>query len=37
MKQNNESEFTAKPADDIPRNGLVDKLTRGIQNFVHRM
>jgi len=37
MKKPNDSEFTAKPADDIPRNGLVEKLTRGIQNFVHRM
>ena len=37
MKENNDSEFTAKPAEDIPRNGLVEKLTRGIQNFVHRM
>ena len=29
--------FTANPADDIPRNKLTEKLTRGIQSFVQRM
>lgn len=30
-------QFTANPADDIPRNKLTEKLTRGIQSFVQRM
>lgn len=29
--------FTAKPADDIPRNKLTEKLTRGLQSYVQRM
>lgn len=29
--------FVATPADDIPRNKLTEKLTRGIQSFVQRM
>lgn len=32
-----EKGFVAKPADDIPRNQLTDKLARGIQSFVGRM
>lgn len=34
---NHGSGFTAKPADDIPRNKLTEKLTRGLQFFVQRM
>ena len=29
--------FTATPAEDIPRNKLTEKLTRGIQTYVQRM
>jgi hypothetical protein len=35
--EDNDDGFTARPADDIPRNKLTDKLTRGIQSFVQRM
>jgi hypothetical protein len=31
-----EQQFTANPADDIPRNKLVEKLARGLQSFVQR-
>ena len=30
----NAGQFTANPADDIPRNKLTEKLARGIQSFV---
>ena len=30
-------EFTASPADDIPRNRLVEKLVRGMQAYLERM
>lgn len=30
-------QFTANPADDIPKNKLVDKLVRGLQHFIQRM
>lgn len=29
--------FIANPADDIPRNKLVEKLARGLQAYVQRM
>ena len=29
--------FQAQPTDDIPRNKLVEKLARGLQNYVQRM
>jgi len=29
--------FIARPAEDIPRNALVSKLVRGIQNLVQRL
>ena len=32
-----EDEFTASPAEDIPRNRLVDKLVRGLQAYIQRM
>ena len=43
-KKNNETsdeekqeEFTASPADDIPRNRLVEKLVSGMQAYLERM
>ena len=35
--EDNEEEFTASPAEDIPRNRLVDKLVRGLQAYIQRM
>ena len=32
-----QEEFTANPADDIPRNRLVEKLVRGMQTYLERM
>ena len=29
-----EDEFTASPAEDIPRNRLVEKLVRGLQAYI---
>jgi len=34
--EDDEQQFTANPADDIPRNKLVEKLARGLQSFVQR-
>lgn len=34
--EDDEAQFTANPADDIPRNKLVEKLARGLQSFVQR-
>lgn len=36
-EDDNAGAFIATPADDIPRNKLTEKLTRGIQSFVQRM
>ena len=36
-KNDSANQFIARPAEDIPRNALTDKLTRGIQNLVHRL
>ena len=30
-------QFHANPAEDIPRNKLVDKLVRGLQSYIQRM
>jgi len=30
-------QFTVNPADDVPKNKLVDKLVRGLQHFIQRM
>ena len=27
-------QFTVNPADDVPKNKLVDKLVRGLQHFI---
>ena len=35
--EDGEDEFTASPAEDIPRNRLVDKLVRGLQAYIQRM
>lgn len=32
-----EDEFTAAPAEDIPKNRLVEKLVRGLQAYIQRM
>jgi hypothetical protein len=32
--EDKEEAFTVNPADDIPRNKLVDKLARGLQSFI---
>jgi len=36
-EDDNAGAFIATPAEDIPRNKLTEKLTRGIQSFVQRM
>ena len=30
-------QFTANPADDVPKNKLIDKLVRGLQHYIQRM
>ena len=29
--------FTVHPSDELPRNKLIEKLARGLQNYVQRM